>query len=43
MKRIQFKLPFAPVAAIAVAALLALAALACGSDPEPAPGAARDD
>ena len=36
MNRIQFKLPYIPIAAIAAAALLALAALACSSDPEPA-------
>ena len=37
MRLTQFKLPFAPIAAIASAALLALAALACASEPAPAP------
>lgn len=37
MRLTQFKLPFAPIAAIASAALLAFAALACSSEPAPAP------
>ena len=37
MRLTQFKLPFAPIAAIASAALLAFAALACSSEPTPAP------